>query len=375
VLQRVRQRLLDDAVGRELDAQRQGTPLAFDPEAHGEPGVVHGRDELLELVKPRLRREPELLARVSQQPDEAAHLHEGVPARLLDGADRLERGFRASLQDFLRGTRLHHHHRDRVRDHIVELAGDACALVGHGGHPLALEPLGATLELLGAADLGAHRVADEPGRAGDEHHERDVGRIEVAVLVRHDQHRAHQHCGDAQAEHRALLPEADAVEHEDEEEQRRDRRLERDAARDRSEERPEPDEEREHRRGPADHDGHPDRDEGGCRERRRRDVLAPDLELGGGDEGRADRDVRRADATTKAHAATLALARDDFIRPHADRVSTYGWTPTRAGSTRATDRNDPPPDVPRGRPPYLRRVDDEPGRNRERNASEDRPPG
>jgi hypothetical protein len=89
VLERIGQRLLDDAVGGQLDTERQGALLALDVEAHRETGVVHGRDELLELVEPWLRREAELVARVSQHPDEATHLDQRLATRLLDGTDRL----------------------------------------------------------------------------------------------------------------------------------------------------------------------------------------------------------------------------------------------------------------------------------------------
>ena len=50
------------------------------------------------------------------------------PPDLLDRPHRLLGSFGIGADDSLGCRRLQHHHRDRVRDHVVELAGDAPAL-------------------------------------------------------------------------------------------------------------------------------------------------------------------------------------------------------------------------------------------------------
>ena len=119
--------------------------------------VGEGRDPL----ERRLRRPRLLLVVVPQHPEQPAHLAE----RLLAGAlDRVERGAgRLGIggEHLAAAARLDDDDRDRVRDDVVELAGDPRALLGHGGsRPLVL----VALELDRAEGERALALAAEPDR-------------------------------------------------------------------------------------------------------------------------------------------------------------------------------------------------------------------
>ena len=79
----------------------------------------------------RLRRELGHRPLLAEQPDEPAHLGQRLPARRLDDLEGLPLALLLGEQQPPHRARLHGHHRDRVRDHVVELARDALALLGH----------------------------------------------------------------------------------------------------------------------------------------------------------------------------------------------------------------------------------------------------
>jgi hypothetical protein len=91
VLARVGQRFLRDPLDGELDAERQRARPSLEPELYGKAGRLRLPDELGELVDSRLRCEPELGAILAEQSEQAADLDQRAAARLLHGADRLER--------------------------------------------------------------------------------------------------------------------------------------------------------------------------------------------------------------------------------------------------------------------------------------------
>ena len=131
VLERVRQRLLHDPVRRDIDARRQLAPLAFDAQLDGEASVAHlargaargGRGTAAARAR-RPRPRPGACAAAAASP-RAQSLR----------STRSRRGRRRAREPFacLRAARLKHDHADRVRDDVVELAGDPRALLGHGG--------------------------------------------------------------------------------------------------------------------------------------------------------------------------------------------------------------------------------------------------
>ncbi|HEY2938505.1 MAG TPA: hypothetical protein VGJ27_01700 [Gaiellaceae bacterium] len=124
VLERVRKRRLHDPVRREIDAGRQLGRGTFEHDLDGQARGFHLGEEGVELRKARLRRERELVVARSQHPEQAAHLLERLVACALDHGERFLRFGRLGLEDFLAAARLEDHHADRVRDDVVELAGD-----------------------------------------------------------------------------------------------------------------------------------------------------------------------------------------------------------------------------------------------------------
>ena len=90
VLERVGQRLLDDAVGGEVDAGGQLAALALDAQLDRQPRRARALDERAEPVQRRLRRElGEVLAGV-QHAEQAAHLAQRLAAGALDQRGRLD---------------------------------------------------------------------------------------------------------------------------------------------------------------------------------------------------------------------------------------------------------------------------------------------
>ena len=93
------------------------------------------------------------------------------------------------------GAGLHDHHAHVVRDEVVQLARDPCALVGHRGLrddlALALEQLRAGGERLGAQLAAAYRPAQQDHRGARGHREQDrvldLGRAEGRDGVGDDQ--------------------------------------------------------------------------------------------------------------------------------------------------------------------------------------------
>src|SRR5205823_8219100 len=81
MLERVRQRLLDDPVRGELDPDRKLAAFSLDAELDGKAGLANLRDERRDVAEPRLRRE-RLVGVAAQHSNEAAHLGERAAADL-----------------------------------------------------------------------------------------------------------------------------------------------------------------------------------------------------------------------------------------------------------------------------------------------------
>ena len=92
VLERVRERLLHDAVGGDVDARRQRRSVALDPQLDGQTGLAHMLNQPVEVAQARLRRERELLVAAAQDAEQPAHLNERLPPRRLDRAERVAHG-------------------------------------------------------------------------------------------------------------------------------------------------------------------------------------------------------------------------------------------------------------------------------------------
>jgi hypothetical protein len=193
-------------------------------------------------------------------------------------------------------ARLHDHDADAVGDHVVHLARDPAALVGHRllRLPLALlgRERGRLVQLGGVAQAQAHGPAGEPAEDHDRPREGDVGHA-LALDDRHGGGRRQQH-----DEHEAGAPpavHAAAVGHDEHREEGRDelgrggqpgRRGHRDhAQRDRGGERvAAPPEQRQAHRGGDEH-VHPPRPGDALQQQ--------SLGHGGHADGRGQRDVER----------------------------------------------------------------------------------
>jgi hypothetical protein len=191
VLDDVGQRLLDDPVGRQLDARRQVAHLAVDAELGRQAVRAHLANQLGQVVQGRLRQQ--VRARVlAQHRHHPAHLVERAAADPLDRAEHLAGVVLPVGQHPPLGAGLHHHRRHVVTDHVVQLAGDPLALADDGlaGGHLAL-PLGQLQSAVAAAD----RDPDEDHCERGAEAEVRARRIRVAPQVRagvgqhHERHR------------------------------------------------------------------------------------------------------------------------------------------------------------------------------------------
>src|SRR6266536_2208502 len=167
VLERVRQSLLDDAVSGDVDARRQRSGVALDPQPDGHTGLAHILDQPVEMPHARLRRQRQLVVAVAQDAEQPAHLNKRLPPRRLDRAERLANGRLIALELPLGTLSLNHDDADGVRHDVVQLSRDARAFFGDGKPSLLLS---LALEQVRAAALrccleapAAQSPADEPG--------------------------------------------------------------------------------------------------------------------------------------------------------------------------------------------------------------------
>ena len=130
VLERVRQRLLHDPVGGEVDAGRQRPRLALDRELDGQADAAHLLDQRVELCKAGLRPERGLAVGAAQQAEHAPKLAERLAPRARDRDEGLARTVGIVLEQRLARLGLHHHRADAVRHDVVQLARQPGALVG-----------------------------------------------------------------------------------------------------------------------------------------------------------------------------------------------------------------------------------------------------
>ena len=132
MLDRVRQALLDEPVGSEVDACRKLHGIAFDPELDRQAGLASLRDEPLDVLEARLRCERRRLLGAAQDADEASHLGQRLASRLFDDHERLPLALLIRPEQAAHAGRLDGHDADAVADDVVQLARDPRALVGDG---------------------------------------------------------------------------------------------------------------------------------------------------------------------------------------------------------------------------------------------------
>ena len=126
------------------------TGVALDGQLDRQPRLAHLLDELGQRPEPRLRRERGDLVLLAHDPDEPPHLRQRLAPRLLDGHQCLPLAFLLGLEQAPDRARLHGHDADRVREDVVELAGDPDPLLGDRRLSFLL---GAQRSRLGAPDL------------------------------------------------------------------------------------------------------------------------------------------------------------------------------------------------------------------------------
>ena len=167
MLQRVRERLLDDPVRRELDTGIEPPRLPLDRELHGQPRRSHGLDQGTQLVEPRHRRQCGGLGvalvragrggrAAAEDTEHSPHVAQGQSTRRVDRIDRLACVRRSKLERPTRGTGLDDDDAHVMGHDVMELAGDPFAFVRDRQARLCLPiRLGASRPILDRADVGA----------------------------------------------------------------------------------------------------------------------------------------------------------------------------------------------------------------------------
>ena len=178
-LARAPQRLLHEPVGRQVDARGERHGLAVDPQLDVQAGRARALDQRAHVRKARLRREPQLLVLAAQHAEQPAQLGQRLAAGVLDDRERRLGALRVALRHPPRGARLHGHRAERVRDHVVEVAGDPRALLERGGVggrvALALGALGALVERAVEARTRAQHLPEQDRGDDDQADRAQVG--------------------------------------------------------------------------------------------------------------------------------------------------------------------------------------------------------
>ena len=196
VLERVRQALLHDPVGGEVDRPAAARP-ARPRRARARAGP-RGRPRRRAR---RGRRGPaagassSVVAVAAHRAEQAAHLGERRAAGPLDAPQRLRVLGQLAGQLVADGADLEHHHADRVRDDVVQLARDPGALLGDrdAGRRVAL-PLGLRSRAPRPPRPARRARAARARQPADREQERDedelAGRCGSGLLYDHDRRAA-----------------------------------------------------------------------------------------------------------------------------------------------------------------------------------------
>ena len=179
----VGERLLDDAVGGEVDGDRKIVGQVGDGEGDVGAGVGEFVGEGRDVGQSGLWAEVVGACGVgAEHAEQVAELAEGLAAGSFDVAHGVDGGVEVVAGDGLGGAGLDGHHRDAVGDDVVEFAGDAGAFVGDGlacsGVLFGFEAFGAFLEEGEVVAAVADPAPDVPGQAGE-----DDGGGDVDALV------------------------------------------------------------------------------------------------------------------------------------------------------------------------------------------------
>ena len=181
VLERVRERLLDDAVGRQVDRRRQRPRRALDLERDRQAGRAHLLDEAVEPPEARLRLVARRPRAERRAPGAGRRAPPGRPSRSPGSAHAPAR---LDFEDVVGGGGLHDDHAERMRDDVVQLARDPRLLLGRGaprvGLASVLEPVGLLLDLADVRPARADAVAEQPERHQEHEPRQRVAELELA---------------------------------------------------------------------------------------------------------------------------------------------------------------------------------------------------
>ena len=193
----VGERLLDDPVGRDVDARRQVARLSLDDEVCVESGIGDLVDQLGQAREARRRGERQIALVFTQHAEQAPHLVERPLRGVLDGVEGLERLVGTIAMDHPTSPAgLDDDQAERMSDHVVELPGDPDPFLGRRTRRcrllLGLEPDVATLEQPRPVSHPAHQATGRPGRDDDQRHPEGVVALTPPSGVKHRERDGHE---------------------------------------------------------------------------------------------------------------------------------------------------------------------------------------
>ena len=163
----VGERLLHDPVRRERQPAGQGLDSALHLVADARAGLAGLGHQLCYVGHGGSRGERRRLRTGAQDPEQAAHLRQGLTAGAADLGQGLARLRGCGIKSVGAPVGLRHHDAEVVRDHVVQLAGDTGALGRGGDLRLGIPfPFGADGAFLQPGEVGApvpDQVAERPG--------------------------------------------------------------------------------------------------------------------------------------------------------------------------------------------------------------------
>jgi hypothetical protein len=202
MLEHVRQALLDNPVGGEVQRPRERCGLTLGLEVDPQSRPAYLVEQQFERCETRLRSEVDVVRLVAHGAEEPAHLGERGPPGSLDVLERLLVVGQLVGEPVPDGSHLEHHHAHRVRDDVVQFARDPRALLGDRDPrrrlALALGARRASLGSLGLPGAGAERKPERPGDR-EQHRQRDVLACGARRVVGGDDGRGCHHDDEADA--------------------------------------------------------------------------------------------------------------------------------------------------------------------------------
>jgi hypothetical protein len=195
VLDHVRQGLLHDAVGREVESSWEGASRALRGDRDHHSGLANLLDKTGHRVQTGLGFNPwGARVGVTEYGQHAAHLRQRLPSGPLDHPERLGGLGRPGLRQMSPHAGPHGDDAHRMSDHVMQLAGDASPFVGDGALgqllPRLLQGPGLVLQLLGVRPPGRDDDAECPR---EREHDGDVADLQQVGVRPPTARRSHEH--------------------------------------------------------------------------------------------------------------------------------------------------------------------------------------